>query len=160
MSRKRPTDQDRKQAIHLFMSGLARGASAFDLALDIGELHPPNNTFPGEVFMRLSADALQLAGAGQDDPICYRDLLDKYLTECEFKGRQNSKIRFAILASASLRGGIEADLLDEVSWWQTDDFWWYALASGVALIRACADRKGLPVPAFAQQLAAVHEATE
>jgi hypothetical protein len=23
--------------------------------------HPPNNTFPGEVFMRLSADALQLA---------------------------------------------------------------------------------------------------
>jgi hypothetical protein len=32
-------------------------------------------------------------------------------TECEFKGRQNGKIRFAILASASLRGGIEADLL-------------------------------------------------
>jgi hypothetical protein len=68
--------------------------------------------------------------------------------------------RFAILASASLRGGIEADLLDEASWWQTDDFWWYAPASGVALIRACADRKGLPVPAFAQQLAPVHEATE
>lgn len=159
MSGKRPTDQDHEQAIHLFLSGLAQGASPFDLAQAIGELHPPNNTFPGEVFMRLSADALQLAGTGQDDPICYEELLDKYLTECEFKGRQNGKIRFAILASASLRGGIEADLLDEVSWWQTDDFWWYALASGVALIRACADRKGLPVPAFARQLAAMHEAT-
>ena len=160
MSRRLPTDQDRKQAIDLFLSGLARGANALELAAAIGELHPPNNTFPGEVFMRLSADALQLTGAGQDDPICYRELLDKYLTECEFKGRQNRKIRFAILASASLRGGIEADLLDEVSWWQTDDFWWYALASCVALIRACADRKGLPVPALAQQLAVVHEATE
>lgn len=160
MSRKRPTDQDGKQAVHLFLAGLARGANAFDLALDIGELHPPNDTFPGEVFMSLSADAPQLTGAGQDDPVCYRDLLDNYLTECEFKGRQNRKIRFAILAGASLRGGIEADLLDEVSWWQTDDFWWYALASGVALIRACADRKGLPVPAFAQQSAALHEATE
>lgn len=63
MSGKRPTDQDRKQAINLFLSGLARGADAFDLAQAIGELHPPNNTFPGEVFMRLSADALQLAGA-------------------------------------------------------------------------------------------------
>jgi hypothetical protein len=107
MSGKRPTDQDRKQAVHLFLSGLARGADAFDLALAIGELHLPDSTFPGEVFMRLPAGALQLIGAGQDDPICYRELLDKYLTECEFKGR-----------------------------------------------------KGLPVPAFARQLAAVHEATE
>lgn len=160
MSRKRPTDQDREQVIGLFMSGLARGDDAFDLAAAAGEFHPPNNTFPGEVFMHLSANALQLAGVGQDDPISYRELLDSYLSECEFKGRQNRKIRFAILVSASLRGGIEADLLDEVSWWQTDDFWWYAMLAAVALVRACADRKGLPVPAFVQQMAAVQEDTE
>jgi len=27
------------------------------------------------------------------------------------------------LAAAALRGGAEPDLLDEVAWWQTDDFW-------------------------------------
>jgi hypothetical protein len=159
MSMKRPTDQDREQAIHRFLSGLAQGDGALDLAATIGELHPRNNTFPGEVFMRLSADALQLAGAGQDDPIPYEGMLDKYLSECEFKGREKRKIQFAILASASLHGGIEPDLLDEVAWWQTDDFWRYALAAGVALIRACADRKRLPVSAFVQQLSAMREAT-
>jgi hypothetical protein len=61
-------------------------------------------------------------------------------------------IQFAILASASACGGIAPDLLDEVAWWQADDFWWYALAAAVAVIRACAGRMGLPASAFVQQL--------
>ena len=65
MSRKRPTDQGREQAIHLFLSGPARDAAAFDLALAV-------------------------------------------------KGRQTSEIWFAVPASASLRGGIEADLHEAV----------------------------------------------
>jgi hypothetical protein len=32
-----------------------------------------------------------------------------------------------VLAAAAVHGGTEPDLLDEVSWWQTDDFWQYAL---------------------------------
>ena len=49
---------------------------------------------------------------------------------------------------------VMANLLDEVDWWQTDDFWWYALAAAVAVIRACADRMHLSAPAFVQQLSA------
>jgi hypothetical protein len=69
MARKGPTDQDGAEAIRRLLSGLARGDDVFDLAATIEELHPPHNTFPGEVFMRLSADALEVASVGPDDPI-------------------------------------------------------------------------------------------
>jgi hypothetical protein len=109
--------------------------------------------------MCLSANALEVAGVGQDDPISYTGLREKYLGECKFQGRENRKIQFAILASASARGGIQPDLLDEVAWWQADDFWWYALAAAVAVIRACADRVRLPASAFVQQLSALWKIT-
>ena len=104
--------------------------------------------------MHLSADALEVAGVGQDDPIPHTGLRESYLGECKFQGRENRKIQFAILASAAARGGIEPDLLDEVIWWQTDDFWFYALAAAVTVIRACAERTGQPMSAFTERLAA------
>ena len=131
----------------------------FDLAAAIEELHPRHNTFPGEVFIRLSADALEVAGVGPDDPIPYPGLREKYLCECKFQGRENRKIQFAILAGASARGGIQPDLLDEAAWWQADDFWWYALAAAVAVIRACADTARLSALAFVQQLSALWKIT-
>jgi hypothetical protein len=155
MARNGPADQDGAEAIRRLLSGLARGDDVFDLAAAIEKLHPRHDTFPGEVFMRLSADALKLAGVGQDDPIPYPGLREKYLSECKFQGRENRKIQFAILASASARGGIQPDLLDEVAWWYPDDFWWYALAAAVAVIRACADRLRLSASAFVQQLSAL-----
>jgi hypothetical protein len=75
------------------------------------------------------------------------------LPECAFRGRQNKKLQFAVLAAAALRGGAEPDLLDEVVWWQTDDFWEYALYAAVAYIRAAAGRAGVPVRQVCQVLA-------
>jgi hypothetical protein len=54
----------------------------------------------------------------QDRPDSPQVRSEKYLGECKFQGRENRKIQFAILASASARGGIQPDLLDEVAWWQ------------------------------------------
>jgi hypothetical protein len=65
---------------------------------------------------------LEVAGVGRDDPIPYAGLREKYLGECKFQGQETRKIQFAILASASARGGIQPDLLEEVAWWQADDF--------------------------------------
>jgi len=56
-------------------------------------------------------------------------------------------------AAAALRGGAEPDLLDEVAWWQTDDFWQYALYAAVAYIRAAASRADVPVRRVGQELA-------
>lgn len=159
MARQRPTEDDRLEALQRFLSGLAGGSNAVDLAAAISDLHPAHDTFPGEVFMGLGADALELAGVGRDDPIFYEGLLETHLPECQFRGRENRKIQYAILCSAAVRAGLEPDLLDEVIWWQTDDFWRYALYAAVALIRACAQSQGLPVVQLVQRLADRHGVT-
>ena len=50
------------------------------------------------------------------------------------------KLRFAVLAVAALHGGAEPDLRSDeaVWWWQTDDFWRYAMFAAIAYIRAAA----------------------
>ncbi len=70
-------------------------------------------------------------------------LRERFLPERTFRGRQNHKLQYAVLAAAALHGGTEPDLLDEVAWWQADDFWQYALFAAVAYIRAAASRAGI-----------------
>jgi hypothetical protein len=75
------------------------------------------------------------------------------LPECRFRGRQGKRLQYAVLAAAAIHGGTEPDLLDEVAWWQTDDFWQYALFAAVAYIRAAASRAGVPIAQACQELA-------
>ncbi len=74
MARKGPTDQDGAEAVRRLLSGLARGEDVLDLAAAIEELHPRHDTSPAEVFIRLSAGALEVAGVGRDDPVSYPGL--------------------------------------------------------------------------------------
>ena len=80
-------------------------------------------------------------------------LRERFLPECTFRGRQCKKLRYAVLAAAALHDGADPDLLDEVTWWQTDDFWQSALFATVAYIRAAASRAGMPVSQACQDLA-------
>ncbi len=135
---------------------MARGDDTGDLARDAFDLHPKNNTFPGDVYLRLGAEALAIAGATPDHPIPQEDLLATHLPESVFKGRQNAKIRFAVLATAATAGGLDVDLLDEVAWWSGDDYWDYALCATVALIRAAAAQAGSTVVELVAELARRH----
>ena len=107
---------------------------------------------PGEVFLQLAADALEWCGASRAEPLPLEGLRERFLPEAAFRGRQNAKFQYAMLAAAALHGGTEPDLLDEVAWWQTDDFWQYALYAAVAYIRAAASRAGVPVPQACRDL--------
>jgi hypothetical protein len=80
-------------------------------------------------------------------------LRERFLPECTFRGRQNRKLQYAVLAVAAVHGGTEPDLLDEIAWWQADDFWQYALFATVGYIRAAASRAGVPVRQACQDLA-------
>lgn len=151
------TDDDWREAKRLLLAGLADDADAHDLVASTAHLHHKNNTFPGEVFMGLGADALDAAGVTRQIPIPYGDLGEKYLPECGFRGRDNHKIQFAILTCAAVRGGLEPDLLDEVIWWGSDDYWVFALYGAVTLIRASAEYKGTSVPGLVSQLANDHD---
>ena len=153
MARQGPTEEDRDEALRRLLSGLVAGDDVFELAASVADLHPKYNTFPGEVFMDLAADALEIADATRNDPIPYEGLREIYLPECEFRGRDNRRIQYAILTSAAVRGGLEPDLLDEVAWWRADDYWRYALYAAIALIRAGAERQGVTIAQMVEQLA-------
>jgi hypothetical protein len=149
----RPGEVEHAEAARRLLDGLRAGDEAHDKGRALWDLHPKNNTFPGEVFINLAAISLDLAAASSEQLVEYEGLLSKFLPECQFRGRENSKVKFAVLAAAARRGGLEADLLDEVVWWGTDDFWQYALYAAVALARACADRQGVTVAEHAEALA-------
>jgi hypothetical protein len=152
-ARKLPTPQDAAIARRNLLGRLARGTEVAELVGELAPLHPRDNTFPGEVFLGVAVDVLDWCGASRADPLALEGMRERFLPECAFRGRQNKKLQFAILAAAALRGGTEPDLLDEVAWWQTDDFWQYALYAAVAYIRAAAGRVGVPVRQVCQELA-------
>ena len=153
MARKRPTPEDAATARRILLDGLARDAQVFQLLGELEPLHPHNDTFPGEVFLHLAADALDWCRASRTDPLQLEGLQARFLPELSFRGRQNKKLQYAVLAAAALHGGTDPDLLDEVAWWQTNDFWEYALYAAVAYIRAAASHSGVTVRQSCQDLA-------
>jgi hypothetical protein len=84
-------------------------------------------------------------GASGEAPLALEGIRERFLPGCTFRGRQNCKLQFAVLAAAALRGGAEPDLLDDAAWWQTDDFWHYALFAAVAYVHAAASRASAPM---------------
>jgi hypothetical protein len=147
--RKRPTPDDATTARRMLLDGLARDADIFEVLSALAPLHPRNDTFPGEVFLHLAADALEWCGASRAEPLPLEGLLERFLSETASRGRQNAKLQYAVLAAAAVHGGAEPDLLDDIASWQTDDFWQYAMYAAVAYIRA-ASRAGIPVPQVCQ----------
>jgi hypothetical protein len=147
-----PSPPDAATARRILLGGLAQGTEVAELVGELAPLHLRDNTFPGEVFLGVAADVLDWCGASRADPLALEGMRERFLLECAFRGRQNKKLQFAILAAAALRGGAEPDLLDEVAWWRTDDFWQYALYAAVAYIRAAAGRVGVPVRQVCQEL--------
>ena len=157
MARRQVTEEDRGQARQLLLAWLAEDNDDIDkVTFAAFDLHVQHNTFPGEEFMRMAADALELAEIDRADPITYETLLADHLPEIEFKGKQYRKIRFAVMSSAGLRGGLDPDLLDEVAYWN-DDYWRYALFAAIALIRASAAKTPGSVADLATHVAALHE---
>ena len=139
-------------ARRMLLDGLARDTDIFELLDGLASLHPRNDTFPGEVFLRLAADALEWSGASRAEPLPLQGLRERFLPEATFRGRQNAKLQYAMLAAAAVHGGTEPDLLDEVASWQADDFWQYAMYAAVTYIRAAASRAGVPVRQACREL--------
>ncbi len=65
MKRKVPTSEDRVEAIRIALSGIAADDDLGKLRTRLDPMHPKNNTFPGEVFLELAADAIEEAVASR-----------------------------------------------------------------------------------------------
>jgi hypothetical protein len=150
--KRRPPPEDARGAVNLLLGALEADGDIFEVLDQVRQLHPKNNTFPGEVFMRMAADALEEGRVGRERPIPEEGLVARYLPECQFRGRNNRKFRYALLAVAATHGGVEVELLDEVAYWETDDFWSYAGFAAVAWIRAVSDQRGIPMDELCRRL--------
>jgi hypothetical protein len=151
-ARKRPGPAEAAAATRILLDGLAEDRDLPVIAAELAVLHPRNDTFPGEVFLRVAADALGWCGASRADPVPLEGMRERFLAGYSFRGRERSKLQFAILAAAAIGGGAEPDLLDEVAWWQTDDFWQCAMYAAAAFIGMAADRAGVPVSQVCREL--------
>jgi hypothetical protein len=155
MAKKRPGDEERTEAIKVALGGLLDGGDLGQLVFALRELHPRNNTFPGEVLLELAADAIEESGASRSDPIDYEDIRARYIPEAEFRGRnEHHKSHYALQAAAMIRAGVQPDLLGEIYWWNTDDLWEYALYAFVVYVRVAAERSGRSVAEVCARLAA------
>jgi hypothetical protein len=153
-ARRVPTKEEALEAVDRLLTALETNGDINDAIDGIRPLHPKYNTFPGEIFMRLAADGLEEGGVDRSRPISQELVVQKYLPECEFRGRQNAKIRYAVLAAAATHAGIDVDLLEEVTNWGSDDFWDYAALAAGAWIRAVADQRAFALPELCVRLRA------
>jgi hypothetical protein len=64
---KRPLPQDAATARGILIAGLGRDADIFGIVSGLAPLHPRNDTFPGEVFLRWAPT--QWTGVGPAGPI-------------------------------------------------------------------------------------------
>ena len=152
--RHKPTEEEARQAVEVLLGAIETGEDIFDALDQVRPLHPKDNTFPGEVFVALAADALAEGSVSRARPVSEEGLVERYLPECEFRGRDNRKIRYAVMAAAAVHGGVELDLLEEVAYWATDDFWSYAGLAAVAWARALADQRDMALADLCTRLRA------
>ena len=75
---KRPVPQDAVTARRILIGGLARDVGIFEILSELAPLHPRNDTFPGEVFLRLGADALDRCGASWAAPVALGGIADGF----------------------------------------------------------------------------------
>jgi hypothetical protein len=109
------------------------------------------------MFLELAADALEEAGISRDQPVDYEGIRERYLPERQFRGRtEHHRSHYALRAVAMIRAGVTPDLLEEVSWWDTNDLWVWSLYALLVYARVAAERTGEPVAVICQRLAARH----
>jgi hypothetical protein len=154
----RPTAEDRARAIWIALSGIADDVELGDLAELLEPLHPKNNTFPGEVLLELAADAIEEAGATRERPLEFEGIRKRHLPEDRAHTKaQHHKAEYALQAAAMVRGGVDPGLLEEVTWWRTDDLWFWALEALVAYVRAAAECSADSVSVICGRIAARHD---
>jgi hypothetical protein len=156
--RNTPTPEDRVQAIRIALHGISTGADLDELRVQLAPLHPPHDTFPGEMLLELAADAIEGSGASRAQPIEFEQIRERYLPERgPLTKTQHHKSKYAIRAAAMIRAGVDPGLLDEVGWWSTDDLWVWALDALIVYVRVAADRLDVPIDVVCERLAAHHE---
>src|SRR4051794_27575422 len=72
------TAGDRSEAIRMALSGIASALEVATILSRLEPLHPPHDTFPGEVFLELAVDAIEASGASRAARIECAGIRERY----------------------------------------------------------------------------------
>jgi hypothetical protein len=104
--KKRPTPEDRLDAVVVVLTGLASGQDFDSIIQKLGDLHVPHDTFPAEELLELASDAIAESGSTAADPIEFEKIREQYLPEHKFSGKNpHYKSKYALLIRPGIRGG-------------------------------------------------------
>lgn len=97
---------------------------------------------------------MDLAEADLSAPIAKADLITVHLSEINFRNQRalQERTTYALNAIASIRGGLEPNILEDTYWWQTRDIVQHAVIAATAYVRACAHRRQQTTPQFVDDL--------
>jgi hypothetical protein len=152
-------DQDvlRRQAQVAALEGMLRGDDLTILLESVSRSDVPHWFTPDVAILQLAVTALGLACPPGAEPLAYEGLRERYLPEVDFRGRTSLRnSQYALYAAASMRGGLEPDLLNDAGWWNPR-LWMYAVHALVIYSRAAADRTGRPIDEIVNEIAATHQ---
>jgi|tagenome__1003787_1003787.scaffolds.fasta_scaffold20581223_1 hypothetical protein len=118
--------------------------------------HVPGNFTPDVALLDLAVTALGLACPPGAERLMYDGLRERYLPEVTARGRaEHRNSQYALYAAASMRGGLEPDLLNDAGSWQPP-LWTYVGFAVVIFSRAAADRLGVALREIAERIAQRH----
>jgi len=150
--------EDRSGVIRVALTGIGAGVDVGVVLQELALLHPRHKLFPADLLLELAADALAEAGVSRDDRLDYEGIRERYLPECEFRGKADHyKSHYALRAAAMIRAGVQPDLSGEAVWWRGDDLWVFAFYALVVYMRVAADRAGDRIGSVCRRVAAHHE---
>jgi hypothetical protein len=150
-ARKRPVPEDAVTARQTLLAGLARDADISGLVSELAPLHLRDKTFPGEVLLRLAADALNWCGASRADPLPWEGLRERFLPECTAVGRTPSSSTQCWPQQPSM-AGLNRTCSMRSPGGRSATSGSTPLFAAVACIRGAASRAGVPVRQACQDL--------
>ena len=151
------TEAHRVDATRVALTGIAGGEPLDDVLARLRSSVDFAFPFPGDVFVEVAADALELAGATRATPVSLSDATETYLPEWTVSGNTaHQKSRAAIDAAIALHAGIAVDFGAVAGWWQVQDFAFYAFQTAVIMIRLAAATTGRPAESICTEIAARH----
>lgn len=150
------TDVLHRRAQVELLTRLTRGEDVADLVAALAHHHLPGHFTPDVALLELAVTALDLACPLRAEPLEFEGLRERYLPEATFGSRvEQCNSQYALYPAASMRGGLQPDLLHDAGWWQTP-LWHYAAYAVVVYSRAAAERLAVPLDDVARQIAARH----
>ena len=144
-------------AVRFVLGAVARETDVHDIVKEFGPLGRFSSEGAGTELLGTAADALEHGRFTRSDPLRYVGLRERYLPEVIVRGKnENYKSDWTLRAVATLAGGVDPAVDDQLRFWRVLDLERWAVQAIVVYARAAADHTGQTVAHVCSAVAERH----